>query len=151
MPQFLSLCQQPQGLAQPAAPASRPLPGAEARASGQVIQSSGPRGLLRQAQGPFTGSHLEYWHQCTIDTWVLTTIQTGYSLQFKHGPPPFRGTTVASVTQDSTVVSQEVAAPQQKRAINMVHPFQLEDGFYSMPKWDDGLRPILNLRQGNLF
>ncbi|MGH0124171.1 UNVERIFIED_CONTAM: hypothetical protein FKN15_016582 [Acipenser sinensis] len=36
MPGFLSLCQQPQGLAQPAAPAARPPPSAEARASGQA-------------------------------------------------------------------------------------------------------------------
>ncbi|MGH0117788.1 UNVERIFIED_CONTAM: hypothetical protein FKN15_039959 [Acipenser sinensis] len=106
----------------------------------------------REALGssfPFSGSHLEYWCQCNTDVWVLTTVQTGYSLQFKHDPSPFQGVTAASVTdpQDTAVVSQEVAALLLKLAIHMVHPLQLEDGFYSMPKRDGGLRPILGLRQ----
>ncbi|MGH0148964.1 UNVERIFIED_CONTAM: hypothetical protein FKN15_013924 [Acipenser sinensis] len=111
--------------------------------------SSGHMGLLPQVQGPFSGSHLEYWHQCTTDIWVLTTVQTSYSLQFKHSPPPFQGVTAASVTdpQDTAVVSQEVAALLLKWAIHMVHPLQLEDGFYFMPKQDGGLRPNLDLRQ----
>ncbi|MGH0120793.1 UNVERIFIED_CONTAM: hypothetical protein FKN15_065129 [Acipenser sinensis] len=57
--------------------------------------SSGPRGLLPQVQGPFSRSHLEYWRQCITDIWVLTTVQTGYTLQFKHSPPPFRDVTAA--------------------------------------------------------
>ncbi|MGH0131419.1 UNVERIFIED_CONTAM: hypothetical protein FKN15_046472 [Acipenser sinensis] len=113
--------------------------------------SSGPRGLQPWVHGPFSGSHLENWGQCTTDIWVFTNVQTGYSLQFKHGPPPFRGVTTASVTdpQDTAVVSQEEAALLQKLAIYMVHPLQLEDRFYFMPKRDGGLRPILDLRQVN--
>ncbi|MGH0115485.1 UNVERIFIED_CONTAM: hypothetical protein FKN15_024815 [Acipenser sinensis] len=41
--------------------------------------SNGLRGLLPQAQGPFSGSYLDYWRRYTTDIWVLTTIQTGYS------------------------------------------------------------------------
>ncbi|MGH0137883.1 UNVERIFIED_CONTAM: hypothetical protein FKN15_033582 [Acipenser sinensis] len=76
--------------------------------------SSGPRSLLSQTQGPFSGIHLECWCQCTTDIWVPTTIETGYSLQFKHGPPPFQGVTPTSVKdqQGAAVVSQEVAAVQ---------------------------------------
>ncbi|MGH0137172.1 UNVERIFIED_CONTAM: hypothetical protein FKN15_007229 [Acipenser sinensis] len=95
------------------------------------------------------GSHLEYWHQCTIDIWVFTTVQISYLLQIKHGPPPFQGVTAASVPQDTIVVSLEVAALLQKWAIHIVDPLQLEHGFNSMPKRDGGLRPILDLRQVN--
>ncbi|MGH0149849.1 UNVERIFIED_CONTAM: hypothetical protein FKN15_015938 [Acipenser sinensis] len=106
----------------------------------------------REALGssfPFSGSHLEYWCPCNTDVWVLTTVQTGYSLQFKHDPSPFQGVTAASVTdpQDTTVVSQEVAALLLKWAIHMVNPLQLEDGFYSMPK-RDGLPPPAPLHRG---
>lgn len=44
--------------------------------------SSSPGTLLPQVQTPFSGNHLEYWHQYTIDIWVFTTVQTSYSLQF---------------------------------------------------------------------
>ncbi|MGH0170009.1 UNVERIFIED_CONTAM: hypothetical protein FKN15_057998 [Acipenser sinensis] len=43
-------------------------------------------------------------------------------------------------------MKKEVAALLQKQAVCMVHPLHLEDWFYSMPKQDGGLRPILNLR-----
>ncbi|MGH0120599.1 UNVERIFIED_CONTAM: hypothetical protein FKN15_014530 [Acipenser sinensis] len=29
------------------------------------------------------------WRQCITDIWVLITLESGYSLQFKHGPLPF--------------------------------------------------------------
>ncbi|MGH0153925.1 UNVERIFIED_CONTAM: hypothetical protein FKN15_068763 [Acipenser sinensis] len=35
---------------------------------------------------------------CTSDTWVLATVQNGYALQFRLGPPPFRGITNTFVT-----------------------------------------------------
>ncbi|MGH0115273.1 UNVERIFIED_CONTAM: hypothetical protein FKN15_006701 [Acipenser sinensis] len=70
--------------------------------------------LLPQAQGPFSGSHLQYWLQCTTDTWVLNTVQTVYSLQFRHGPPPFRGVTT-TLFMGPIVLSQEVTALLQKR------------------------------------
>ncbi|MGH0146701.1 UNVERIFIED_CONTAM: hypothetical protein FKN15_037154 [Acipenser sinensis] len=80
-------------------------PGTEARASGQATRSAAAVGV------GFSGSHLEYWRHCTTDIRVLTTIESGYSLQFKHGPPPFRGVTAASVMdpQGPPEVSQEVA------------------------------------------
>ncbi|MGH0159678.1 UNVERIFIED_CONTAM: hypothetical protein FKN15_057768 [Acipenser sinensis] len=81
--------------------------------------------------------------ECTTDIRVLTTIQTGYSLQFKHGPPPFQDVTTTSVTdpQDAAVVSQEAAALLQKWAIRMIDPLQLEEGFYSRTYvWSHGGR-----------
>ncbi|MGH0158080.1 UNVERIFIED_CONTAM: hypothetical protein FKN15_050568 [Acipenser sinensis] len=41
-------------------------------------------------QTPFRHNR-QYWHACTSDTWVLATVQNGYVLQFRLGPPPFRG------------------------------------------------------------
>ncbi|MGH0164888.1 UNVERIFIED_CONTAM: hypothetical protein FKN15_048117 [Acipenser sinensis] len=60
-------------------------------------QINNPRALLPQVQCPFHQAHLDYWRSCTTDTWVLTTIQTGYSIQFQHGPPPFWGVTTTTV------------------------------------------------------
>ncbi|MGH0160057.1 UNVERIFIED_CONTAM: hypothetical protein FKN15_038484 [Acipenser sinensis] len=77
-------------------------------------------------------SSLKYWHNQLrllpeeefksskrLLIWVLTTVQIGYSLQFKLSPPPFRGVTLTSVTnpQDVVAVSQVVAALLQKLAI----------------------------------
>ncbi|MGH0180832.1 UNVERIFIED_CONTAM: hypothetical protein FKN15_005114 [Acipenser sinensis] len=106
------------------------LPGARAHQGG-TCEPQFSASLLPQAQGLFLGSHLKYWHQCTTDICVLTTVHTGYSLQFKHGHPPFRGVNVTSVTdpQDAAVMSQEVAALLQKRAIHMIDTLQLEEGF----------------------
>ncbi|MGH0163871.1 UNVERIFIED_CONTAM: hypothetical protein FKN15_046049 [Acipenser sinensis] len=55
-------------------------------------------------QTPFSAQQLQYWCTCTLDTWVLATVQDGYTLQFCLGPPPFRGITNTSVLQ------KEVAA-----------------------------------------
>ncbi|MGH0150015.1 UNVERIFIED_CONTAM: hypothetical protein FKN15_026360 [Acipenser sinensis] len=85
--------------------------------------SSSPRSLLPQAQDPFSGNYLEYWRPCTTDISVLTTVQTGYSLQFKHGPTPFRSVTPTSVTepQDVAVVSQEDIGGRNGRAAQNNH------------------------------
>ncbi|MGH0156037.1 UNVERIFIED_CONTAM: hypothetical protein FKN15_058284 [Acipenser sinensis] len=49
-------------------------------------RNSSPRSFMPQAQGPFSGSLLDYWRQCTSDIWVLATVQTGYSLKFMYCP-----------------------------------------------------------------
>ncbi|MGH0158460.1 UNVERIFIED_CONTAM: hypothetical protein FKN15_056259 [Acipenser sinensis] len=69
---------------------------------------------------PIAQNSLRPSHKCTTDIWVLTIIQTSYSLQFKHGPPPLGGTTPKSVTdpQDATVVSQEVAVLLQRSMLS---------------------------------
>ncbi|MGH0166020.1 UNVERIFIED_CONTAM: hypothetical protein FKN15_050660 [Acipenser sinensis] len=48
-------------------------------------------------------------HRGNFNTWLLNTVQTGYSLQFKHGPPPFRDVTTTLVTdlRDALVLFQE--------------------------------------------
>lgn len=119
-------------------------------------RSSSPRNLLPQAQGPFSKAHLEYWGQCTHDSWVLTTIRRGY-LQFSHVPPPFRGVvhTLVKDPRANNSLAQELKTLLQKQAIRILPPSDMVGGFYSkyflVPKRDDGLRPILDLRQVNLY
>ncbi|MGH0147520.1 UNVERIFIED_CONTAM: hypothetical protein FKN15_017240 [Acipenser sinensis] len=78
----------------------------------EAIISSRAAALGVCCHRPRSPSQGTIWRQCTTDIWVLTTIQTGYSLQFKHDPPPFQGVTPTSVTdlKNATVVPQEVAA-----------------------------------------
>ncbi|MGH0133108.1 UNVERIFIED_CONTAM: hypothetical protein FKN15_038949 [Acipenser sinensis] len=45
--------------------------------------SSGPRALLPQAQGSFSGNHLEYWHQCTTDMMKDTSRKNNMFAQFR--------------------------------------------------------------------
>ncbi|MGH0127624.1 UNVERIFIED_CONTAM: hypothetical protein FKN15_036604 [Acipenser sinensis] len=80
--------------------------------------------LFRETSGVLASVHL--------GPLGATTVQTVYSLQLKHCPPPFRSVNVTSVTdlQDDAVVSQEVAALLQKWAL-CTDPFPLEEGFYS--------------------
>ncbi|MGH0132327.1 UNVERIFIED_CONTAM: hypothetical protein FKN15_061490 [Acipenser sinensis] len=53
--------------------------------------------VLRPQTHPFSQHQLQYWHSCTSDSWVLATVHTGYALQFRAGPTPFRGIMVTSV------------------------------------------------------
>ncbi|MGH0140305.1 UNVERIFIED_CONTAM: hypothetical protein FKN15_030255 [Acipenser sinensis] len=84
----------------------------------------------------------------TTDIWVLTTVQTSYSLQFKHGPPPFRGMNVTSVTdpKDAVVVSQEGS-----KKIGMLAKVSLLDSQESKhstgSEKDDGIMKVVSYGQ----
>lgn len=84
-----------------------------------------------------------------MSIWVLTTIHTGYSLQFKHSPSTFQGVTPMLVTdpQDAVVVSQEVAAAAK---IGYLHdtPSPLEGRvlLQVLPGAQGGWWPQTNLR-----
>ncbi|MGH0137577.1 UNVERIFIED_CONTAM: hypothetical protein FKN15_008110 [Acipenser sinensis] len=71
------------------------------------LPSRDPEGL--RPQNPFSAHQLHYWHACTSDTWVLTTVQNGYVLQFLLGTPPFREITNTFVTDPLQASSQEGA------------------------------------------
>ncbi|MGH0114641.1 UNVERIFIED_CONTAM: hypothetical protein FKN15_031783 [Acipenser sinensis] len=75
----------------------------------EAIISSRAAALGVCCHRPRSPSQGTIWRQCTTDIWVLTTIQTGYSLQFKHDPSPFQGVTPTSVMdlKNDTVVPQE--------------------------------------------
>ncbi len=81
----------------------------------------------------------------------MEIIKRGYSLQFARRPPRFSGVVSTSVQgENARVLRSEVMTLLEKRAIEMVSPALSESGFYSryflVPKKDNGLRPILNLR-----
>ncbi len=81
-------------------------------------------------------------------------IKRGYSLQFARRPPRFSGVVSTSVQgENARVLRSEVMTLLEKGAIEMVSPALSESGFYSryflIPKKDNGLRPILDLRRLN--
>ncbi len=86
-----------------------------------------------------------------VSSWVLETIERGYSLQFTRSPPAFRGV-VQTFVQDneSHVLRAEIRTMLAKGAVETVPLADSESGFYSrnflVPKKDGGLRPILDLR-----
>ncbi|KAI2655955.1 Transposon Ty3-G Gag-Pol polyprotein [Labeo rohita] len=87
----------------------------------------------------------------SISQWVLSTIKSGYWIQFKHQPPAFNSVLTTEVgSAQALVLEQEVTTLLSKGAIELVPPLQRESGFYSryfvVPKKDGGLRPILDLR-----
>ncbi|MGH0133856.1 UNVERIFIED_CONTAM: hypothetical protein FKN15_020071 [Acipenser sinensis] len=80
-----------------------------------------PEGLRPQTH-PFTQHQLQYWHNCTSDSWMLAIVHSGYTLQFCKGPPPFRGIMVTSVKYPFQVLAlrQEVDTLLLKQAISLV-------------------------------
>ncbi|MGH0162919.1 UNVERIFIED_CONTAM: hypothetical protein FKN15_049661 [Acipenser sinensis] len=79
--------------------------------------------FLPQVQVSFCRSYLDYWNQCTTDSWEFTTVQTGYFLQFQHRPPSFQGVTIITVldpqsaaqvhSQNSTAMPPVTAVTEQ--------------------------------------
>ncbi len=89
-----------------------------------------------------------------VSSWFLETIERGYSLQFTHRPPRFRGIIQTKVRDSNAhVLHFEVQTLLAKGAMEMVPLVNSESGFYShyflVPKKDGGLRPILDLRHLN--
>lgn len=89
-----------------------------------------------------------------ISRWLLCVIERGYTLQFRHRPPSFNGMVQClALPQNAPVLRQEVCSLLEKGAIEKIPPSELESGFYShyfvVPKKDEGLRLILDLRPIN--
>lgn len=112
---------------------------------------------VRPAVDRFSIDQLEYWRSNTADPWVLTTLNRGYTLQFRRRPPRF-SRIVPTVVRDAVraeALSLEICSLLEKGAIEKVHPLVQRDGFYStyflVPKKDGGFRQILDLRLLNLF
>ncbi|MGH0145924.1 UNVERIFIED_CONTAM: hypothetical protein FKN15_023471 [Acipenser sinensis] len=106
-------------------------PGKQALPQSKGNTSSPPAGALKACG--MRPIHLQYWRSCTSDTWVLATAHNGYVLQFRKGPPPFRGVMNTSVTDplQVLVLQQKVAALLCKQAIRLVDPTSHGEGFYS--------------------
>ncbi|MGH0154753.1 UNVERIFIED_CONTAM: hypothetical protein FKN15_053387 [Acipenser sinensis] len=104
--------------------------------------TEGPGSLLREPSG------------------VLASVQHGHlDAYYRSNQLLCSSSTASLLVCDSVTDPQhtavEVAALLQKQAICMIDPLQLEERFYSryflVPKRDGGLRPILDLRQVNLY
>ncbi len=107
--------------------------------------------------GCFLPQHLKNWKAITADMWLLNTLSTGYKLQFHRRPPPNTGVchTLIRNPKHLITLTAEIKSLLQKQAIEVAHgPDQL-NGFFSryflIPKKDGGIRPILDLRDLNVF
>ncbi len=77
--------------------------------------------------------------------WVLHTVERGYKIQFGSHPPLFNGVFPTMVgLEQALVTEQEVDTLLRKEAIEVVPP--LDSWYFIVPKKDEGLRPILDLR-----
>ena len=94
-----------------------------------------------------------YWKQITQDQWVLDVVRQGYRLDFAVPPPPTRVRVTQLGGERQSALLDEVEELLGKCAIELVPPGQEKDGFYStyftVPKKDGGIRPILNLKLFN--
>lgn len=83
-----------------------------------------------------------------MDRWVLQIIFSGYAIGFRHLPPSPR-----FIVTPSSQVLREMSNLLQKGAVELVPTSEQGQGFYSryftVPKRDRGLRPILDLRALN--
>ena len=98
---------------------------------------------------------LQFWRSLTSDKWVLDVVALGHSLQLL-GLPSFNGLIPTKPpSRFVSAMSEEVKSLLQKGAVVPVPPYGTRDGFYStyfiVPKKDGSLRPILNLKQFNLY
>ena len=80
-------------------------------------------------------------------------VERGYRLDFALPPPPTQVRSTRLGGEGRAVLLDEVNELLEKGAVEVVPPGQEKDGFYStyftVPKKDGGIRPILNLRRFN--
>ncbi len=118
--------------------------------------SVAPEGM-QSVVGCFLPQHLKNWKAITAYMWLLNTLSTGYKLQFHRRPPPNTGVRPTLIRNPKHLITltAEIKSLLQKQAIEVAHgPDQL-NGFFSryflIPKKDGGIRPILDLRDLNVF
>ncbi|KAF7245065.1 Unconventional myosin-Ib [Varanus komodoensis] len=96
-------------------------------------------------------SQLSIWESITSDGWVLSIIQHGYGIEIDVVPSP----NPIRYTPTSLVLLDEIHQLLAKGAIRHLSLSEEFHGFYSryftVPKRDGGLRPILDLRALNRF
>ena len=97
---------------------------------------------------------LPYWKTLTDDPWILEVIAQGYALEFQDGPPRFNAVLNTPIRSGAgSVLLEEIGALCTKSAVETVPLIAQQEGFYStyftVPKKDGGIRPILNLKPFN--
>ena len=90
--------------------------------------------------------------------YVVDMIRRGHQIPFETGvPPPFNGLLETDPESPETreILRAELSGLLEKGAVSEVPPLLAESGYYShfftVPKKDGGLRPILNLKPFNLL
>lgn len=91
------------------------------------------------------------WRCITTDQWVISIVENGYLLEFTTLPSSAR----LVVTPPFPSLIDKVQSLLDKLAIEPVHPDCWGTGFHSryflVPKVDRGIRPIMVLRDLNVF
>ena len=98
---------------------------------------------------------VDKWRQVTTDKWVLEVVDRGLAIDLLE-TPPFQGILFTRSSRlGSETMNQEIEALLEKQVIVPLSLSQAREGFYStyftVPKKDGGLRPILNLKRFNNF
>ena len=141
----------------PVEPPARFRPGANVRfgrGSSGLFSWQAPYWLAQSPAMRFTPQHLFHWCQCTQSSWVLSTLEYGYRLQFYAKPRGIVPTVLRDAAERQSL-SGEISALLEKGAVTLLPSEEMGQGFYStfflIPKRDGGLRPILNLKGFNRF
>lgn len=94
------------------------------------------------------------WVRITNDQWVLDTVLNGYQIEFSVFPrfSSFMNEIKFS-PNEAEIVSQEIDKLLFKGAIKKVDPVQGQfiSNLFLVPKKDGSLRPVINLKNLNLF
>ena len=94
---------------------------------------------------------LQAWREITTDFWVLRIVEVGYRIDFTDVPPV--GNIRSTAASEALVIETDTLLA--KGAIREVDRSRARDGFFSkyftVPKADGGLRPILDLKRLNRF
>ena len=128
----------------------------------QISQSRSDKFQNSKTGGPGRrkGWHffLPEWASVTSDKWVLDVIRHGYALEFSDMPPRFTGIRRTKMPRQKqhNILLQEVQTLLSKKAIELVPPHKVWDGFYStlfmVPKNNsEKLRLVINLKPLNQF
>lgn len=95
------------------------------------------------------------WEKITSDKWIMNIIKHGYCLELQKQPPNRRPRDRAHSAKELTLLQLEAQELLRKKAIEVVPHNQRQRGVYSnyflVPKVDETLRPILDLRFLNKF
>ena len=96
---------------------------------------------------------MNYWKEITNDKWILDIV-SGYRIEFIEQPVQFRIPKQISFSKSEIeLVDKEVSTLLQKGAIEKVQfkDDQFVSNLFLVPKKDNSLRPVINLRQLNEF
>lgn len=94
------------------------------------------------------------WRKLTSDRWVLDTVENGYQIEFNALPTYSSYMKEINFSEEkSKIVSLEVNKLIEKGAIKKVDHMagQFISNIFLVPKKDGSLRPVINLKNLNLF